>query len=98
MPPTTYGDISPRTAAYVAVELLKRGMPYLCLEKFAQSKPLPGNKTTSMKFRRYNHLPLATTPLSEGVTPVSKKLTIVDITMTLQQYGKEIAVFKLSLN
>lgn len=31
---TTYGDISPRTAAYVITELLKRAMPYLCLEKF----------------------------------------------------------------
>ena len=31
---TVYGDISPRTAAFAAVELLKRAMPYLCLEKF----------------------------------------------------------------
>lgn len=31
---TVYGDITPRTAAYNAVELLKRAMPYLCLEKF----------------------------------------------------------------
>ena len=31
---TTYGNISPRTAAFVVVELLKRAMPYLCLEKF----------------------------------------------------------------
>ncbi len=31
---TLYGDISPRTAAYVVAELLKRAMPYLCLEKF----------------------------------------------------------------
>jgi hypothetical protein len=31
---TLYGDITPRTAAYVAVDLLKRAMPYLCLEKF----------------------------------------------------------------
>ncbi len=31
---TTYGDITPRTAAFVAVDLLKRAMPYLCLEKF----------------------------------------------------------------
>jgi hypothetical protein len=29
-----YGDISPRTAAFAAVELLKRGMPYLLIEKF----------------------------------------------------------------
>lgn len=84
---TTYGDISPRTAAYVAVDLLKRAMPYLCLEKFGQAKSLPGNKTQSIKFRRYNALPLATTPLVEGVTPVGKKLTATDITATLYQYG-----------
>lgn len=83
----SYGDISPRTAAYVAVDLLKRSMPYLCLEKFGQAKSLPGNKTQSMSFRRYNSLPLATTPLTEGVTPPGKKLTATDITATLSQYG-----------
>jgi len=89
---TEYGDISPRTAAYAAVELLKRGMPYLCLEKFGQSKPQPGNKTLSMTFRRYESLALATTPLQEGVTPSSKKLSATDITMTLQQYGDLIEI------
>lgn len=84
---TTYGDISPRTAAYVAVDLLKRAMPYLCLEKFGQAKSLPANKTQSMKFRRYNSLGLRTTPLTEGVTPASEKLTATDISVTLYQYG-----------
>ena len=84
---TTYGDITPRTAAYVAVELLKRAMPYLCLEKFGQAKSLPANKTQSMKFRRYNSLGLRTTPLTEGVTPASEKLTATDLTATLYQYG-----------
>lgn len=84
---TTYGDITPRTAAYNAVELLERAMPYLCLEKFGQAKTLPGNKTQSMKFRRYNSLGLRTTPLTEGVTPTSEKLTATDITATLYQYG-----------
>ena len=69
---TTYGDITPRTAAYVVVELLKRAMPYLVLEKFGQAKSLPANKTQSMKFRRYNSLGLRTTPLVEGVTPASE--------------------------
>jgi N4-gp56 family major capsid protein len=84
---TTYGDITPRTAAYVAVDLLKRAMPYLCLEKFGQAKSVPANKTQSMKFRRYNSLGLRTTPLIEGVTPASEKLTATDITATLYQYG-----------
>jgi N4-gp56 family major capsid protein len=82
-----FGDISPRTAAYVIPQLLKRGMNYLNLEKFGQSQPLPERSTMSMKFRRYESLALATTPLTEGVTPSSKKLTKTDVTMTLAQYG-----------
>ena len=54
---TVYGDISPRTAAYAEKELLKRGLPFLVLEKFGQAKPLPENSTKVMKFRRYNALP-----------------------------------------
>lgn len=80
-------DITPRTAAYVVRDLLKRAMPYLCLEKFGQSKALPANSTQSMLFRRYNALALATTPLSEGVTPPSKKLTKTDVSVQLYQYG-----------
>ncbi len=84
---TVYGDISPRTAAYVVVELLKRAMPYLCLERFGQSKALPSNKTQSMKFRRYNSLPTTGTRLTEGVTPAGKKLTTTDVTVQLYQDG-----------
>ncbi len=84
---TTYADISPRTAAFAAVELLRRGLPYLCLEKFGQAKPIPANNSTTIKFRRYNSLPAATTPLTEGVTPASKKLNKTDIQATMSQYG-----------
>ena len=49
----TYGDISPRTAAFVVRDLLKRGMPWLIFEKFGQAKPLPSNSTKTIQFRRY---------------------------------------------
>jgi N4-gp56 family major capsid protein len=84
---TVYGDITPRTAAYVVVDLLKRAMPYLCLEKFGQAKSLPANNTQTMKFRRYNALALATTALTEGVTPAGKKMTATDVTGYIYQYG-----------
>jgi N4-gp56 family major capsid protein len=95
---TVYGDITPRTAAFVAVDLLKRAMPYLCLEKFGQAKSLPANHTQAMKFRRYNALGLRTTPLTEGVTPSSDKLTASDITATLYQYGKQNCRIKTLFN
>ena len=87
MPSTTYGDISPRTAAYAEKELLKRGLPFLVLEKFGQAKPLPSNSTKVMKFRRYSALSNTPVTLTEGVTPASQQLSVVDVTATLSQYG-----------
>lgn len=87
MASTEYGDISPITAAYSSKELLKRGLPFLVIEKFGQAKTLPSNSTKSMNFRRYSALPTTPVALSEGVTPAGQQLAKTDITVTLQQYG-----------
>lgn len=103
----TYGDISPAIAAYSVVRMLKRAMPYLQLERFGQTYPLPTNSTQTAKFRRYFlsgatgaagsgsgsfFIPVATTPLVEGVTPVGNKLANQDYTVTLAQYGDYITI------
>ncbi len=87
MATTTFGDISPRVAAYAEKKLLERGQPYLVLEKFGQSKELPANNSKVMKFRRYEALDSTPATLTEGVTPTSTILTATDVTATLQQYG-----------
>lgn len=87
MAQTAYGDISPRTAAYAEKELLKRGLPFLVLEKFGQAKSLPESSTKVIKFRRYNALPTTPTTLTEGVTPGGQTLAVTDVTATLAQYG-----------
>lgn len=92
MTTTAYGDISPRTAAYAAKELLSRAMPYLVLEKFGQAKPLPANSSKTITFRRYEALDTTPTALQEGVTPQGKKLTSTDVTETLVQYGDYITI------
>lgn len=99
---TTYGDISPAVAAYSVVRMLERAMPYLCFEKFGQTYPLPTNSTQTAKFRRYYltgatgsagdgtgafSIPLATTPLVEGVTPTGSTIANTDVTVSLAQYG-----------
>jgi N4-gp56 family major capsid protein len=98
MTTTAYGDISPRTAAYAEKELLKRGLPYLVLEKFGQAKPLPANSTKVIKFRRYNALPTTPVALSEGVTPAGQQLTVTDVTATLQQYGDKVTITDVILD
>lgn len=87
-----YGDITPRTAGYVVADLLKRAMPFLVLEKFAQTKPLPQNNTQTMVFRRYNALPNTPVALTEGVTPAGKSLTKTDVQVTLAQYGDWVGI------
>lgn len=82
-----YGDISPRTAAHAVARMLTRGVPYLVLEKFGQVYVMPTKSTKVAKFRRYNALALATTPLVEGVTPSGSKVNVTDVTATLEQYG-----------
>lgn len=102
-----YGDISPAVAAYSIVRMLNRAMPYLQLEKFGQTYPLPTNSTQTAKFRRYflsgatgtagsgsgNYFyPVATTPLVEGVTPSGNTLSNQDYSVTLAQYGDFITI------
>jgi N4-gp56 family major capsid protein len=84
---TAYGDISPAVAASASVEILKRAQPHLVIQQLAQVKPLGKNQTTTQKFRRYERLAAATTPLTEGVTPTGSSPTYTDYTATLAQYG-----------
>lgn len=98
MATTAYGDISPRTAAYAEKELLKRGIPYLVLEKFGQAKPLPEGKSKVIKFRRYTALPNTPVALTEGVTPTGQTLAATDITATLTQYGDKITITDVILD
>lgn len=102
MPSMVYGDITPRQAAFSVANLLKRAQPLLVIERFGQVYVLPKNNTRIAKFRRYflenstgsvsgnagnAGMPLATTPLVEGVTPAGRKLSNKDYTVQLEQYG-----------
>lgn len=85
--PQTYGDISPRTAAFAIAELLKRADATLILEKLGQTYVLPTKSTKTAIFRRYEQIALATTALIEGVTPTGKKPIVTDVSVTIDQYG-----------
>jgi len=110
---TTYGDISPAIAAYCVVRMLERSMPYLIFEKFGQTYPLPLHSTQTAKFRRYfmsgatgaagsgtgdYFIPVATTPLTEGVTPTGSMLDNQDYTVQLAQYGDFITITDVVLD
>lgn len=84
---STYGDISQRTAAWAATEMLEHARPIIVLSDYGQSKPMPKNKAEQVKFRRPVPYVVSTTQLTEGVTPTSHKTKYVDVPATLGQYG-----------
>ncbi len=83
----TYGDITPRTAAFAAKKLLSRGQDMLVTERFGHFDPQGKKKSKVRKWRRYESLTPATTPLTEGVSPTGSAINYTDYTATLAQYG-----------
>jgi len=84
---TTTTEVDPGVAVFYDRVLLKRGLPKLIHGLFADKKPLGSKKGSTIKFRRYSALTVATTPLTQGVTPPGQKLAKSDLTATVSQYG-----------
>ena len=92
MTTTTYGDISQRTAAWAATEMLAHAEPQLVLSKFGLAKPIPKNTAEGAKFRRPIPFGAATTPLVEGAAPAAQVMAYEDVPVTLDQYGAVVEI------
>ena len=71
---------------------LAKALPLLTFRKFGQKRGIPKNNGKIIRFTRWGRLPVATTPINEGITPAGNKLTYSDITATLNQYGDFVLV------
>ena len=93
MPNTTRTEIPAENASFYDRTLLERAVASFVHTRWAQVRDLPRNAgTDTIKFRRYGNLTAATTPLTEGITPVGSQLSVTDITATVAQYGDFITV------
>lgn len=86
---STGAGLSQRTNVYAEREMLKHAGPVMVLEKTGPlTKPMPKNKSTTIKFRRPVPFEAATTPLQEGVTPTGTAFRYEDVSATLEQFGQ----------
>jgi N4-gp56 family major capsid protein len=88
----TLSNIPPAIQAYYDRNLLERAVPADIHGRFGQVRPIKMRSGNQIKFRRYEALTVATTPLVEGVTPAGSSLTVTDVTATLAQYGDYVTV------
>ena len=84
---TTDAGLTDEMKVYYSTYLIRLAEPLLVHDQFAQKHPIPKNGGKTIAFRKYDSLPKALTPLTEGVTPDGQKLTMDEITATVAQYG-----------
>jgi N4-gp56 family major capsid protein len=84
---TGTGQIPPPVQTYYDRALLTRAQPAEVHGRMAQRREMKAKSGDIIKFRRYNALALATTPLTEGIPPEGKSLTKTDIQTQVRQHG-----------
>lgn len=83
----TTTQVAPALSTFYDRNLLVNARALLVHDKFGQTRKLPERSGQSIKFRRANILPVATTPLVEGVTPSGSTFSYSEVTATPKQYG-----------
>ena len=80
-------DLSAENKTYYDMTLIDEAQANLVHDQFAQKRPIPKNGGKKIEFRKFASLPKALTPLTEGVTPDGKKLSVSTIEAEVAQYG-----------
>lgn len=89
---TTDPGLSVENKTFYDMALIREASPELVHDQFAQKRPIPKNGGKKIEFRKYASLPKALTPLTEGVTPDGKKLSVSAIEAEVHQYGDYVAL------
>ena len=84
---TTDPGLSVENKTFYDMALIREATPNLVHDQFGQKRPIPKNGGKKIEFRKYAALPKALTPLTEGVTPNGKKLSVSAIEAEVHQYG-----------
>lgn len=80
------------TQSFYVRELLLRAKYNELYGRFADSADLPAKSGKVVIMRRYSHLAIAISPLSEGVPPAGKTPSLTDYQATVKQFGDFIAL------
>lgn len=84
---TLLSGLTPEMKTFYDMTLIDEASAALVHDQFGQKRPIPKNGGKTIEFRKFAALAKATTPLTEGVTPDGKGLTVTTITATVAQYG-----------
>lgn len=84
---TLLDGLSAEMKTFYDMTLIDEAQSNLVHDQFGQKRPIPKNGGKTIEFRKFAPLAKATTPLTEGVTPDGKSLSVSTITAEVKQYG-----------
>lgn len=84
---TLVSGMSAEMKTYYEDSLIDLAEPKLVHNQFGDKYPIPKNGGKTIEFRKYDSLPKALTPITEGVTPDGNNLNVTTLTATIAQYG-----------
>jgi len=84
---TVSANLSAEMKTFYDMTLIDEAQANLVHDQFGQKRPIPANGGKVIEFRKFAPLAKATTPLTEGVTPDGKQLSVSTVTATVSQYG-----------
>jgi len=84
---TISSGLSAEMKTFYDMTLIDEATANLVHDQFGQKRPIPANGGKVIEFRKFAPLAKATTPLTEGVTPNGKQLSVSTVTATVAQYG-----------
>ena len=79
--------LSAEMKTFYDMALIDEAQANLVHDQFGQKRPIPANGGKIIEFRKFAPLAKATTPLTEGVTPDGKQLSVSTVSAAVSQYG-----------
>lgn len=79
--------LSAEMKTFYDMTLIDEAQANLVHDQFGQKRPIPANGGKVIEFRKFAPLAKATTPLTEGVTPDGKQLSVSTVSASVAQYG-----------
>ncbi len=79
--------LSAEMKTFYDMALIDEAQANLVHDQFGQKRPIPANGGKIIEFRKFAPLAKATTPLTEGVTPDGKQLSVSTVSAQVSQYG-----------
>lgn len=88
-------DLSVGMKTFYDTALLENARAELVHAQFGRKQPLPANRGRTIEWRKWNTLPKALKPLTEGVIPTGQKFGETAMTTSLSQHGMYVTVTDL---